>query len=58
MSNKWSIGKIIGLVLAIISLICIIISIAHEDNDIFLNIGLICMCIGLILFTFIKGKEK
>jgi len=58
MNNKWNIGKIIGLVLAIISLICIVISTVQEGNNIFLNIGLICMCIDLILFTFIKGKEK
>ena len=58
MNGKWNIGKIIGLVLLIISLVCIIFSIFQEGNNIFLNIGLLCMCIDLILFIFINGKEK
>lgn len=59
MKRKWNIGKIVGLLLGIVALICIIISIIfQEGNNIFLEIGLFCNCISLILFMFINGKEK
>lgn len=58
MNKKWTIGKVIGLILGIISLICIIISMVQEGNNIFLNIGLVCICFNLILFIFINEKER
>lgn len=58
MKRTWNIGKIIGLLLGIAALICIITSVIQEGSNIFLNIGLVCNCIALILFMFMNKKEK
>ncbi len=58
MKEKWSIEKIIGLLLGIIALACFIISMFQEENKTFLIIGLVCNCISLILFLFINKNKQ
>ncbi len=58
MKEKWSIEKIIGLLLGIIALACFIVSMFQEENKTFLLIGLVCNCISLILFLFINKTKK
>ncbi len=58
MKGKWSIEKIIGLLLGIVALACFIISMFLKENNIFLTIGLVCNCISLILFMFINKKKQ
>ncbi len=58
MKEKWSIEKIVGLLLGIVALTCFVISMFQEKNKTFLMIGLICNCISLILFVFINEKKK
>lgn len=50
--------KMIGTLLGIIGLICIIISISQEGNNLFLEIGLLCNCISLLLFVLINKKKN
>lgn len=58
MRRKWNLGKIMGLLLGIVSLTCFIISIFQEESNTFLIIGLGCNCISLILFMFINEKKQ
>lgn len=58
MKGKWNIGRIIGLLLGIISLLCIVTSMVQEENNIFLAIGLMCNCISLVLFMLMNMKDK
>ncbi len=58
MKGKWSIEKIIGLLLGIVALACFIISMFQKENNAFLIIGLVCNCISLILFMFINKKKQ
>lgn len=59
MDRQWKIRTIIGLVLTVISLICVITSSFQEDNNTLLNIGLVCICIDLVFFMstmFVRRK--
>ncbi len=58
MNKKWNAVRVIGLVLAVISLVCFAISMVKDGNKIFLNVGLFCMSIGLILNILMNRKEK
>ncbi len=56
MKQSWK--KIVGLLAAIAALSCMVISMFHEGNNVFLSIGLACNCIALALFISINKKEK
>ncbi len=57
MRRKWSIKTVLGLILAILSFLCIILSICQEGNTFFLTVGLICIDINFLLLI-ISRKEK
>ncbi|MCI1640356.1 MAG: hypothetical protein LKI42_03665 [Bacteroidales bacterium] len=50
--------KIIGLILSIVAMICILISIfCYSGKNIFLFIGLLCICVNMIMFI-LTPKNK
>lgn len=57
MKGNLNIEKIIRVSLAIVAVVCIIISMFQEENSILLRIGLICICIERILYVFLN-KDK
>lgn len=58
MQNKWTPLNVIGLLIAIIGLACIVISCFQEGNRIFLNIGLLCTGVDLLLFSIINFSKR
>ena len=56
MKEKWNVSKVIGLLLGIVSLICIMISIFQEGNNILLWVGIVCNSISLVLFMLMNKK--
>lgn len=54
MNKNWDFRTIIRLLLGIISLVCIIISMYLEGNNIFLPIALLCNAINLGLIRMTK----
>lgn len=57
MDKKWTLGNVIGMIIGIISLICIIVSIFQEGNKIFLIIGLAGVSVNFILFMLMNRKK-
>lgn len=58
MHKKWTPLNVIGLLLAIIGVVCIVISFFQEGNRLFLNIGLLCTGINLLIFSIINLNKR
>lgn len=58
MQKKWTPLNVIGLSLAIIGLVSIIISFLQEGNGTFLNIGLLCISVNLLLFSITNLNKR
>lgn len=56
--KEWNLWTILIKILGIAGLICIVISIVQEGNNLFLNIGLLCACIDLILITVMNRRKR
>ncbi len=58
MKGKWSIEKIIGLILCAISIMCIIIAIYQDGNMLALTVSLTCNSISFLIFMFMNKKKR
>lgn len=49
--------RILGIVLAAIAIVCLGISISRDGQQLFLQVGLLCNCLALLIFVS-KKKRK
>lgn len=49
--------KILGIALSAIAIVCLGISISQDGQQLFLQVGLLCNCLALLIFTA-KKKRK
>jgi len=58
-SNLNSVVRIVSMSLGVIALICIFISIFYKSgNNIFLNVGLLCVCAAGLIPLLLRKKNK
>lgn len=58
MQKKWTPLNVIGLLFASIGFVSIIVSFLQEGNGTFLNIGLSCTCVSMLLVSINNFKKR
>ncbi len=50
--------KILGIALSAIAIVCLGISISQDGQQLFLQVGLLCNCLALLIYLFFVKTKK